>query len=517
MIENFALMKCETEAHSKASPQKTNVQNSSMEVEEEKKQNTLGESERFRLSMYQRALINELLGPTVTPPPSPPSVRSFSSIGSLSPPRTSSLGTSSTTTTTTATTVSGSPPPVRRLFTYKYNTTPSLSSALSLSPLSNSTQQLLMTPPHRPIRNIPKNPFKVLELPNIQDDFYLNLLDWSDSNVLAVGLNRDVYLYHVTTGQSEKVCTLDTLNPTGFPDQVTSVLWLDTNGHHLAVGTHRGELLVWDVIQRQLVRRMSGHKGRIGTLTVWSPHSSLFSTGSRDRHILHRDLRVSHPYTASLLAHKQEVCGLKWSPLMQLLASGGNDNKLLLWDSRRLFCTQHKNHDMREPTTSCCSEATFSPTPLQRYTHHVAAVKAIAWSPHQRGLLLSGGGTADRTLKLWNTLHTSTNDTNPVLSVDTGSQVCNLVWCRYRNEIITTHGYSQNQIMLWAFPTLQSPFAILTGHTQRVLYLAISPDNQTIVTAAGDETLRFWNVSSKQGLISLFFVVMLFVCCIRSF
>ena len=33
----------------------------------------------------------------------------------------------------------------------------------------------------------------------------------------------------------------------------------------------------------------------------------------------------------------------------------------------------------------------------------------------------------------------------------------------------------------------------LTGHTYRVLYLAMSPDGQTIVTGAGDETLRFWN------------------------
>jgi len=36
--------------------------------------------------------------------------------------------------------------------------------------------------------------------------------------------------------------------------------------------------------------------------------------------------------------------------------------------------------------------------------------------------------------------------------------------------------------------------ATLTGHTMRVLYLALSPDGQTIVTGAGDETLRFWNV-----------------------
>jgi len=35
--------------------------------------------------------------------------------------------------------------------------------------------------------------------------------------------------------------------------------------------------------------------------------------------------------------------------------------------------------------------------------------------------------------------------------------------------------------------------ATLTGHTFRVLYLAMSPEGDTIVTGAGDETLRFWN------------------------
>ena len=36
--------------------------------------------------------------------------------------------------------------------------------------------------------------------------------------------------------------------------------------------------------------------------------------------------------------------------------------------------------------------------------------------------------------------------------------------------------------------------ATLTGHTYRVLYLGMSPDGQSVVTGAGDETLRFWNV-----------------------
>ncbi|CRK27431.1 hypothetical protein BN1708_014812 [Verticillium longisporum] len=40
--------------------------------------------------------------------------------------------------------------------------------------------------------------------------------------------------------------------------------------------------------------------------------------------------------------------------------------------------------------------------------------------------------------------------------------------------------------------------ASLTGHTYRVLYLAMSPDGRVVVTGAGDETLRFWNLFGRR-------------------
>ena len=56
------------------------------------------------------------------------------------------------------------------------------------------------------------------------------------------------------------------------------------------------------------------------------------------------------------------------------------------------------------------------------------------------------------------------------------------------NEIVSTHGYSQNQIVVWKYPSM-SKLTTLVGHSTRVLYLATSPDGQTVVTGAGD-TLR---------------------------
>uniref|UniRef100_A0A7S2JUQ3 CDC20/Fizzy WD40 domain-containing protein n=1 Tax=Leptocylindrus danicus TaxID=163516 RepID=A0A7S2JUQ3_9STRA len=321
--------------------------------------------------------------------------------------------------------------------------------------LSPPSERSMISPQQRK-RRIAKVPFKVLDAPALQDDFYLNLVDWSSLNVLAVGLGSCVYLWSACTSKVTKLCDLACND-----DSVTSVSWTE-RGTHLAVGTNKGEVQIWDTAKCNKVRTMTGHSARVGTLS-WNGPS--LASGSRDRLIYLRDVRVQQPYTATLACHKQEVCGLKWSfDEPAHLASGGNDNKLLVWDI--------KNHTR----------------PAHRFAEHNAAVKAIAWSPHQHGLLASGGGTADRCIRFWNTLSGSS-----LSCIDTGSQVCNLAWSKNCNEIVSTHGYSLNQIVVWRYPSM-SKVATLTGHTYRVLYLALSPDGSTIVTGAGDETLRFWQI-----------------------
>ena len=41
--------------------------------------------------------------------------------------------------------------------------------------------------------------------------------------------------------------------------------------------------------------------------------------------------------------------------------------------------------------------------------------------------------------------------------------------------------------------------ATLQGHTYRVLYMAKSPDEDSIVTGSGDQTLRFWKINVGSG------------------
>lgn len=59
----------------------------------------------------------------------------------------------------------------------------------------------MLRSPRKPTRKISKIPFKVLDAPELQDDFYLNLVDWSSLNVLSVGLGTCVYLWSACTSQ----------------------------------------------------------------------------------------------------------------------------------------------------------------------------------------------------------------------------------------------------------------------------------------------------------------------------
>lgn len=64
---------------------------------------------------------------------------------------------------------------------------------------------------------------QVLDAPALADDFYLNLVDWSAQNLLAVGLDSCVYLWSAHTSKVQAVCsTLAAVSALGL---VVLLLW----------------------------------------------------------------------------------------------------------------------------------------------------------------------------------------------------------------------------------------------------------------------------------------------------
>src|SRR5579859_8239889 len=129
----------------------------------------------------------------------------------------------------------------------------------SLSPIRFDSQRLLLSPRKEP-RTIPKMPYKVLDAPELKDDFYLNLVDWGAQNILAVGLGSSVYLWSASNGNVRKLVDL------GDQDHVTGIGWIQ-RGTHLAVGTNKGLVRIWDTEASKPIRTMTGHTQRVGTNT----------------------------------------------------------------------------------------------------------------------------------------------------------------------------------------------------------------------------------------------------------
>ncbi|KDR74842.1 hypothetical protein GALMADRAFT_70215 [Galerina marginata CBS 339.88] len=316
-------------------------------------------------------------------------------------------------------------------------------------------------------RKIATQPERVLDAPGMVDDFYLNLISWSCQNELAVGLEGCTYIWKADTGNVVRLGE----SPEG--SYISSVDF-SNDGAFLGVGQGNGDVELWDVETARKLRTMSGHQGQIATLS-WYQH--ILSSGCSDGSIWHHDVRVPRHKVMELLGHTGEICGLKWRADGELLASGGNDNVVNIWDGR-----------LGDVGEGARGSAKWTKR------NHTAAVKAIAWCPWQPSLLASGGGTNDATINIWN----STTGAR-LHSVRTPSQITSVQWAPHRKEIFTTHGYPTNSIMVHAYPSMERLAEIRDAHDCRVLFSAVSPAGDVVATCAGDENLKFWRIWEVQS------------------
>ena len=292
-------------------------------------------------------------------------------------------------------------------------------------------------------RRVATAPERVLDAPGLIDDYYLNLLDWSSGNQVAIGLERNVYVWSADEGSVS--CLLEAPADT----YVSSVKW-SGDGACVGVGLGSGEVQIWDVAEQTKIRSMFGHDTRVGVMG-WNKH--LLSTGARSGLVYNHDVRIAEHKVAELVSHTSEVCGLEWRSDGAQLATGGNDNLVSIWDARSLS------------------------VPKFTKTNHKAAVKALAWCPWNMNLLATGGGSYDRHIHFWNT--TSGARVN---SIDTGSQVTSLRWSPHYREIVSSSGFPDNSLSIWSYPTLVRNVEI-PAHESRVLHSCLSPDGQMLATA----------------------------------
>lgn len=178
-------------------------------------------------------------------------------------------------------------------------------------------------------RRIDPTPKEALDAPNIANNFYLHVLDWGSSNVLAIALGKDIYLRDMDKKVVKEL-------PRGSNDVVSCVKF-DKSAALLAAGHLDNTFQLYDVEQGKVswagimpscmisaswngfILTQGGQDGLVSLINIYA----LFSLISFDDiNVRNFDMRSPAPIN-SLRANTGYVTGISWAPNREHLASGG--------------------------------------------------------------------------------------------------------------------------------------------------------------------------------------------------
>ncbi|KAG9122628.1 ubiquitin-protein transferase activating protein [Ceratobasidium sp. 392] len=231
-----------------------------------------------------------------------------------------------------------------------------------------------------------------------------------------------------------------------------------------------------------------------------------------------------------------KVCGVKWRDDGEMLATGGDDNIVCVWDVRM----------PRKPVLASDSDGTdensrrnampIGQTPMWRQRRHTGAVKALAWCPWAPNILASGGGKQDGTVCFWNIQTGALKETLAL-----GSQITSIAFSPVCREFVTTHGFrstsslsavnspnptpsapprfqtydphppsdndpptpplqdTANSIVTHAYPSLARVAHVPNLHGMRISHASLSPDGSRLMTGGTFEALVMWSVWGAVG------------------
>lgn len=154
-------------------------------------------------------------------------------------------------------------------------------------------------------RQVVSNPDKILDAPDLENDFYLHLLDWSSNNHLAVALATSLFIWNAGDGSIAELFTRE-----NDDDTVCSVRWVK-EGNILAVSNLAGVIELWDVTDSKFLRRMDAHSDRVAVMD-WNQY--LLASGCRDGMVHINDVRVSDHLAHRLEGHSQVILGSVMCP-----------------------------------------------------------------------------------------------------------------------------------------------------------------------------------------------------------
>jgi meiosis-specific APC/C activator protein AMA1 len=403
-------------------------------------------------------------------------------------------------------------------------------------PLDASPTKAKPTPP----RKIQTIPYRVLDAPALRDDYYCSLLAYSPTlQCLAVGLGPHVYLWSEDRTTSQHKIP-DSLTAPRGSSHVTSVSFSSAAGASaiLAIGRGDGRITLWSPLDSDprfdseqpapisyvcfrptTQRRCSVRDAttfvnteellvgdEVGNVYVYS-----VEWPDQDQRDLF-DWHGSMTLLARISCHTQQICGIAWSPNGKLFATGGNDNILFLFETKRILRPRPPHTHADSPVVHIDDGSTktrltsqsevLAITPgRQKYTFSLnAACKAITFAPWQPSLIAAGGGSNDRCIHFFHALSGV-----KLATIDCYAQITSLVFNPRKREIAATFGFAQPEhpyrVAVFAWPSCRMLVGIPWWGEERALYGIEYPGlGGSLVIATSDASIKFHEVwSSGDG------------------
>ncbi|MFA6302353.1 MAG: hypothetical protein WC627_04360 [Legionella sp.] len=296
---------------------------------------------------------------------------------------------------------------------------------------------------------------RVLDAPNLLDEFYNTPLCWGNS--LYVALFDEVYSYNYEHSQVTQ------LQAASVKELVVRAL--ACNNNVLAKAAVNDSLYLIDPATDMKIKEIKD----LSTYSmVGDKEHGFYLTSKQTNNISYLDIR-SKRVTSTYSILDTDTFGL---------AFHDNSSSLAVSSAKgiRLFDIRYMGQEKL------------------KFSQHLTAVKALAFSP-DGSKIVSGGGVTDKSLKLW-----SARTGQQISEAYLGNQICGVHWLD-KNGVFINEGFSENRISCWDVsgikPVMVAQSTQDQTHTGRVLFAAQNPKKcGQIVTGSGrDENLRFWSIN----------------------